>query len=702
MTAALDHDLYRISFTGDSDETWCYQHKGSLTSHPIAAPVFEIDGQSVAARLNNIQEVGALRHLPNGCRESIYQAEFAHDPGLRLQIILRTAPGNPVVRFSYRLLSATERHLTKAGGRDNLRYTRVGYHPKDQVTEIVLSEFHEMTHAYRPDERKITSSAFSAGLTVPGPILVGSNDAESFLLAYEHGSTVPNMYLEFRLAADASRDALWADLAAVKGNYYHQQLLTPDHPFETVWMQFAAVPGGLESLATIYRSFILDHLSLYPATRQPLIFYNTWNYQERNKHWNNQPYLASMNEARILAEIEIAHQMGIDVFVLDTGWYARTGDWEVDRTRFPNGFTSIRKRLEGHGMRLGLWFNPLAAAVSSRLHQEYRACTIRRNGKESDPHPVWETEPSRSFCLVSSYAEAFADQLIRLHQELGVTYFKWDAVGQENGCTSPDHGHGSKGNASQERADCYEFELVRSLVRIAEKVTQACPDAICDLDLTESGRAFGLAFLSAGKFFLINNGPYYANYDLPVPGTNENLFFYPGPARAALCRQALAYDRWLPSTLFLTHYFPDETPQPEPHWSLPHGRADSLEVNLASLILGQNGIWGDLLSLSAQGVQRVSYFLAAYKRVALAITRAAPIRYGQVGSSPEIHEKLDRGQGVVVVFSPRRGEYAYITHNPTGSHFWRSDGVQIHQDASGHATMNFIFENPGAKTVFFE
>jgi alpha-galactosidase len=37
-----------------------------------------------------------------------------------------------------------------------------------------------------------------------------------------------------------------------------------------------------------------------------------------------------------------------------------------------------------------------------------------------------------------------------------------------------------------------------------------------DFDITEASRSVGLAWLSAGKYFLINNGPYYMNYDLAV------------------------------------------------------------------------------------------------------------------------------------------------------------------------------------------
>jgi len=39
----------------------------------------------------------------------------------------------------------------------------------------------------------------------------------------------------------------------------------------------------------------------------------------------------------ILAEIEVAHRMGVEVFVIDTGWCEKTGDWAASTSRFPRG-----------------------------------------------------------------------------------------------------------------------------------------------------------------------------------------------------------------------------------------------------------------------------------------------------------------------------------------------------------------------------
>lgn len=678
-----------------------YRINGMESTLTIAPPCFEIDGSSVPMIPASLQPAGPPQVLPNACAEYHFLGTIQDHPDLSLEIILRTTQDCPVVRFCYRIHSSSSHYMTKSNGHDNLEYARLSLKNFSLAREIQLSVFNELNHAYQLVEVEIDQARFEAGFVFPGPILVAASPTSAVLLAYEHGSNVPNSYLQFKCNSTPPGDRI-AILKAVKGNYYHGQPLDPEHSYETIWFQIAGVLGSLDDLAQTYRSFLLENFSLHPASRQPYIFYNTWNFQERNRHWNGRPYLESMNETRMLAEIEVAHRLGIDVFVIDTGWYSKTGDWQVDLDRFPGGLKNIQAKLEEYSMRLGVWIAPPSAAISSRLHRKLRDCAATRNGIEPDPWPVWETEESRWFCLVSRYADALADELIRLNRELGVTYFKWDAVGQEGGCDSPNHWHGGEENSPKERAECWEFELVRSLTHIAGRISEACPEAIVDLDLTESGRSLGLAFLSTGKFFLINNGPYFGSYDVPTPGTNENLFFYPGSARAAICRTSLGYDRWIPSILFLTHFLPDDPPDSAAHWSRPHGSVDSLEVNLASLILGGNGIWGDLLSLSPASIQRIGDFLQKYKRVCQAITRASPIRQGPVGGSPEIHEKLDHGQGVVVIFSAFRGTYTYVTHNPAGSVFWCSEDVQSNSDAFGRAVIQVTFGQPGAKVIFFE
>lgn len=662
---------------------WEYRARDPQCHQAVATPTLNLDGRDVTLRLADAKPVGQPQVLANGCREYVFTGSVENEPGLQLKLTFRLADDDPVVRFRYEFSSDRPRRLTKAAGTDKLGYLGLSLAGMRDIAELRLSEFNELYHSYMPVERAIEERHFNAGETVMGPILLAGDSTHQLLLAYEHGSTAPDAFLRYRLAPDRS-----VTLEAVKGNYWAGQEIGPGRPFTTIWLEMAALRGDRQALERVYRDFVLRRLAASPATRQPWVFYNTWNYQERIKAWQGKPYLSEMNLDRMLREIDVAHRMGIEVFVIDTGWYEKTGDWSPNRQRFPDGLKEVKARLDRYGMRLGLWFAPTTVALSSQMLKTHEDCVMTQGGKRPKPWSVWETENSIGCCVVSRYGQDFADELIRLHKELGVSYFKWDAISQY-GCDDPGHGHGTAANSAAERGECYAFQMPLALAGIAQRVSDAAPGTICDFDMTESGRCFGLAFLASGKYFLINNGPYYQNYDHPLPPDgNWNLFFRPGPARTWICRTPLVFDRWIPSSLFLTHYLPDDP-------------AENQMLCLGSMVLGQNGIWGDLPALSEAGVARFGKVLAQYKKVRDDITRAFPVRSGPVGGSPEVHEKIaDNGRGAVVLFAGH-GRYRYLTAHRVDRHVWHDPATTVTFDAEGHAVIEANLSKPGASIVFF-
>ena len=382
---------------------------------------------------------------------------------------------------------------------------------------------------------------------------------------------------------------------------------------------------------------------------------------------------------------------GIEYMMELTGWYEKTGDWQVSRKRFPKGLGPIKARLDKYGMRLGLWFDPLAAAVSSRLARNHSDCVLTWHDRPHTPEAVWETEASHRMCLVSRYADAFADELIRAAREWGVTYFKWDAIHQY-GCDDPNHQHGGASLSPAERADAYAFRIGLAMNRIADRLCAACPEAIVDFDITEGSRFVGLGFLAAGKYFLINNGPYLHNFNIPFDraATWSNIFVHPGPARGWICRTPLTFDKWIPSVLFLTHYLPDDP-------------APSQLINIGSLILGQNGIWGDLLGVSDEGVALFNKWMGLYKQVRDDITRSDMARIGSPGGSPEIYEKINpaTGCGAVVAFASAAGRFDYVTRLPVSHDYAATAGVELKRDARGRGVLRFDFDGDGARFVLF-
>ncbi|MFZ4508810.1 MAG: alpha-galactosidase [Fimbriimonas sp.] len=579
-------------------------------------------------------EIDGVRHSEWVDQGDHFVSALSSD--VRLEIERQDSAKTNFSRFRYRLIFPGV--LTRSAPDFRLTYLSWSDAPK-KVEQIELSHFDPVAHSYLPGRSNFAPEETPVGSRFPGPILRFGEDT-LLQVAYEHGHDHPDSFLEF-----VRTDFGWK-ICERKTNY----LAGTYGPWESIWFQIGH--GPTERLPKNYRQFVLEDVCPTPSSRAPYLFYNTWNYQERLKYLHDQPYLGDMNLKRMLGEIDVAHRMGIDVFVIDTGWYAKTGDWEVDLDRFPDDLVEVKRALDERGMKLGLWFNPTMAARTSKAYSAHPEWQMTRAG-QGRFDPVWETEESTSMCLVSDFAADYVETVVRLHRELGVAYLKWDAIGQY-GCDSPVHQHGTSEQTAEERAQLYGFESGRRLQWIVEQVTTRCPGMIVDFDMTECGRYFGLGFLNVGKYFLVNNGPYFHDFDIPSSHKRNpetiNVFFNPGPARPRVCRTGAAFDDVIPSILFLTHYLPD-------------GPRLSQENSLASLALGGNGIWGDLLALTDEDVSWWGEHLRLYATVAEEMTRAFPRSRGFRGSSPEIVEKInpENGRGLVSFFTVKAGEYRHIT-----------------------------------------
>lgn len=641
--------------------------------------VFELEGQSI------------VTELLNGAFEQSWTFRSTMHAGLKLDIMFRGFPQSPVLRFKYRLHSNIPYTMTRSRGNDQIEYFQLAMQniSSQNLTEIQLSHFDHVAHSYMPYHQNYEAEEVIPGMSFVGPIALFHSVDKTVMVAYEHGADHPNSFLRFTIEEPGNQCVLRAE----KGNYYHGRVIEPGHDWDSVWFELALYPTSLKEFLPVYRRFFLDEVCINPQSRTPYIFYNTWNYQERQKYFLNRPYLSDMNAERMLAEIDVAHQIGVDVFVIDTGWYVKTGDWLPNRERFPEGLLEIKRKLDSYGMKLGLWFNPTVAALTSRIYQEHPEYEMTWNGQVRWRGKIWETEESASMCLASNYTDDFVETMVRLNRELGVSYFKWDAISQY-GCNSPLHNHGTEHNTPEERAECYAYESGRAMIRIVEEVSRRCPDVIVDFDVTEGGRFVGLGFLSVGKYFLINNGPYFHDFDIPrtvkIDPDTINVFFYPGPARPRICRQGIKYDSVIPSILFLTHYLPD-------------GPRLSQVNSIASLVLGGNGFWGDLPALSEDDVAYLSQQISLYKQVSGAVTRATPRMRGFAGSSPEIHEKIDpeSASGLVAFFTVTPGKIHHYTQRFDISRVKRVEGAdQWEPTADGRLKLTVELESNDARVVY--
>ncbi|HEX4484841.1 MAG TPA: alpha-galactosidase, partial [Terriglobales bacterium] len=87
-------------------------------------------------------------------------------------------------------------------------------------------------------------------------------------------------------------------------------------------------------------------------------------------------------------EIDMAADIGAEMFVIDAGWYGpepnrwaqNVGDWQAGAW-LPNDVNPIREYARKKGMRFGLWMEPEGVGASSKLLKDHPDWVLMRDGK---------------------------------------------------------------------------------------------------------------------------------------------------------------------------------------------------------------------------------------------------------------------------------------------------------------------------------
>lgn len=137
----------------------------------------------------------------------------------------------------------------------------------------------------------------------------------------------------------------------------------------------------------------------------------------------------NFNEQKIVAMASLAKKLGIELFVLDDGWFANRnsdhaglGDWYPNLEKLPTGISGLSKKITSLGLQFGLWIEPEMVNKDSNLYRT---------------HPTWLlATPERSMSHGrNQYVLDFSNpqvvdyiykSLEKILKESKITYLKWD------------------------------------------------------------------------------------------------------------------------------------------------------------------------------------------------------------------------------------------------------------------------------------
>ena len=115
-----------------------------------------------------------------------------------------------------------------------------------------------------------------------------------------------------------------------------------------------------------------------------------WKFRERPVLCNNwEATYFNFTESRIVELARSAKELGVELFVLDDGWFGRRdndrtslGDWFVNTKKLPDGITKLANRIHDMDMMFGIWVEPEMISRNSRLFDEHPDWAIMIPGRD--------------------------------------------------------------------------------------------------------------------------------------------------------------------------------------------------------------------------------------------------------------------------------------------------------------------------------
>lgn len=129
------------------------------------------------------------------------------------------------------------------------------------------------------------------------------------------------------------------------------------------------------------------------------------------------------------------HGESLDTFCIDLGWSDKHSIWEIDRDRFPNGFSELQEEAGRMDSHLGLWISPTACYMDA-LDNDWAAS----QGYGTSVKPWTGGHTLRFVCLGDDgYRQAFQSRIVEMVRDYPIRQIKFDGCVLD--CTEESHGH---------------------------------------------------------------------------------------------------------------------------------------------------------------------------------------------------------------------------------------------------------------------
>ncbi|WP_071130596.1 alpha-galactosidase [Enterococcus timonensis] len=201
--------------------------------------------------------------------------------------------------------------------------------------------------------------------------------------------------------------------------FQFQWQLAPGTSFHSPEAVLTFTKKGLNGMSQNFHDLFRNHLinQKWVKKERPILV-NNW-----------EATYFDFTEEKILRLAQSAKECGIEMLVLDDGWFkgrnndeTSLGNWQVDEKKIPNGLPNLSEKIHQVGLKFGLWFEPEMISSDTPLFQknpEYRLGQSQKNISHGRNQYVLDFSNPE-------VVETIFQQMAAILSTVEIEYVKWD------------------------------------------------------------------------------------------------------------------------------------------------------------------------------------------------------------------------------------------------------------------------------------
>ena len=206
--------------------------------------------------------------------------------------------------------------------------------------------------------------------------------------------------------------------------------LTQGARFETPEAVMSYSGEGFNGLSQRFHAFVNRHVVRgdWKGKERPIVL-NDW-----------EACYFNFNRQKLLRLARGAKRLGVELFVLDDGWFGERnddtkglGDYTVNKRRLPRGMEDLAERIHGMGLKFGLWFEPEMVNPDSDLFRAHPEYAVKTPGREPS---LGRNQLVLDLCN-PAVRDYIVEHITAILDSCGIDYVKWDYNRHMTDCYSP-------------------------------------------------------------------------------------------------------------------------------------------------------------------------------------------------------------------------------------------------------------------------